>query len=116
MSNRHIDKRRAEDKSVPYPTDALVPADNVANQMAEQLYRDHGVKSIVPALEAGTMASATTPLMHTRYCIRRQLSACLKGPNASILPNELYLKTGNTKLKVICNCKLCEMTLTLPGK
>ena len=116
MSNRHIDKRRAEDKSVPYPTDALVPADNVANQMAEQLYRDHGVKSIVPALEAGTMASATTPLMHTRYCIRRQLGACLKGPNASILPNELYLKTGNTKLKVICNCKLCEMTLTLPGQ
>ena len=112
-ANRHIDKRRPEDKSVPYPADSLVPADNVANHLAEALYRDHGVKTIQPALEAGTVASSTTPLMHTRYCIRRQLGACLKGPNAATLPRDIYLKTGNTLLKINCDCKSCEMILTL---
>lgn len=109
---RPIDKRRKEDPSVPYPVQDLVPADNVANHLSEAVYRDHGVKSIVPALEAGTVATPSTPLMHTRYCIRRQLGACLQGPNASRLPRGLYLKTASTLLKVNCHCPTCEMTLT----
>ena len=109
---RPIDKRRKEDPSVPYPVQNLVPADNVANHLAEAVYRDHGVKSIIPALEAGTEATPSTPLMHTRYCIRRQLGACLQGPNASRLPRDLYLKTASTLLKVNCHCPTCEMTLT----
>ena len=109
---RPVDKRRKEDPSVPYPVQNLVPADNVANHLAEAVYRDHGVKSITPALEAGTEATPTTPLMHTRYCIRRQLGACLQGPNASRLPRDLYLKTASTLLKVNCHCPTCEMTLT----
>ena len=110
---RPIDKRRSEDLSVPCPITALEPADNVANRMAEQLYRDHGVTDIVRALETGTPATAATPLMHTRYCIRRQLGACLKYKNATTLPRDLYLRTGTTLLKVNCNCKTCEMRLTL---
>ncbi len=109
---RPIDRRRNEDPSVPYPVQALVPADNVANHLAEQLYRDHGVTDITPALEVGTPVSSSTPLMHTRYCLRRQLGACLKGNNANALPHDLYLKTGSTLLKVNCDCKACEMTLT----
>ena len=72
-----------------------------------------GVTDIVPALEAGSPVNHTTPLMHTRYCIRRQLGACLKGKNAGALPRDLYLKTGRTLLQVTCDCKACEMTLTL---
>ncbi len=111
---RPIDKRRPEDKAYPCPAAMLTPADNVANQLAEAVYRDHGVTDIIPALEAGTPATASTPLMHTRYCIRRQLGACLKGKNATRLPHDLYLKTGTTLVKVTCNCTTCEMTLTLP--
>ena len=110
---RQIDKRRPEDLAVPCPITALMPADNVANRLAEQLYRDHGVTDITPALEAGTPATASTPLMHTRYCIRRQLGACLKGKNATRLPRDLYLKTDTTLLKVTCDCTHCEMLLTL---
>lgn len=110
---RHEDKRRKEDKSFPCPVMALTPADNVANRLAEAVYRDHGVTSITPALEVGTPATSSTPLMHTRYCLRRQLGACLKDKNASNLPRDLYLKTGNTLLKVTCDCKRCEMLLTL---
>ena len=111
---RPIDMRRPEDKSALCHVTKLEPADNVANRLAEQLYRDHGVTDIVPALEAGTPASASTPLMHTRYCLRRQLGACLKGKNATALPRDLYLKTGTTLLKVTCDCKACEMTITHP--
>ena len=110
---RPVDRLRNEDKSAICPTKVLTPADNVANHLAEQLYRDHGVTVITPALEAGTPATTTTPLMHTRYCLRRQLGACFKGKNASTLPHDLFLKTGSTLLRVNCDCKACEMTLTL---
>ena len=109
---RPVDRRRKEDKAALSPATALTPADNVANRLAEQLYRDHGVTEIVPALEAGTSATASTPLMHTRYCIRRQLGACLKGKNTDRLPRDLYLKTGSTLLRVTCDCRACEMLLT----
>ncbi len=109
---RPIYKRRPEDKSAPCHVTSLEPADNVANRLAEQLYRDHGVTDIVPALEAGSPANASTPLMHTRYCLRRQLGACLKGKNATALPRDIYLRTGNTLLRVNCDCKTCEMTIT----
>ena len=112
---RPMDRRRIEDQSAPCPITKLEPADNVANLLAEQLYRDHGVTDIVRALEAGTPANASTPLMHTRYCIRRQLGACLKGKNANRLPRDLYLKTGTSLLKVTCDCKACEMRITLAG-
>ena len=112
LITRPVDKRRPEDKNASCPTTQLEPADNVANHLAEQLYRDHGVIDVVPALEAGATVTASTPLMHTRYCIRRQLGACLKGKNANVLPRDLFLKTGSTLLKVTCDCRRCEMTIT----
>lgn len=111
---RPADKRRAEEKAYRCPTTRLTPADNVANHLAEQVYRDHGITDITPALEAGAPVTPETPLMHTRYCIRRQLGACFHGKNAAALPRDLYLKTGSTLLKVSCDCHSCEMTLTLP--
>ena len=113
---RVIDKRRPEDKSAPCPVTRLEPADNVANRLAERLYRDHGVTDLQPALEVGTAITASTPLMHTRYCIRRQLGACLKGNNATALPRDLYLRTGSTLLSITCDCTRCEMLLTPPAK
>ena len=109
---RTVEKRRPEDKSFPCPVKKLAPADNVANSLANSLYRDHGVTDIIPAIE--TSFASTNLLMHTRYCIRRQLGACLKGKHADRLPRELYLKTGTTLLKVDCDCKACEMHIILP--
>ena len=112
---RPVDRRRHEDKGYRCPVTRLEPADNVANRLSEAVYRDHGVTHITPALEAGGQPTASTPLMHTRYCLRRQLGACLLGPNASRLPRDLYLKTASTLLRLTCNCHACEMTLTLPS-
>ena len=109
---RRMDVRLPEDKAYPCPTPSLAPADNVANEVARQLYLDHGVTEITTALEAGTPVTGDTPLMHTRYCLRRELGACLKGKNAKRLPPVLLLKSANTLLRVTCDCSRCEMTIT----
>jgi len=106
-------RRMPEQRDVACPTTVLSPADNVANRLAARLYRDHGVETIQPALETGQQPTSSTPLMHTRYCLRRQLGACLKGRNADKLPRDLYLRTGSTLLRVNCDCKQCEMVITL---
>ena len=103
-------RRRPEQPEASYPTDVLTSADNVANHLAEQLYHEHGVKDIEPSLETGGTAHA---VMHTRYCLRRELGACLKGPRAGALPRQLYLRYGTTRLRVQCHCDTCEMTLHL---
>ena len=113
LITRPVGKRISEDKAAPCPSKIILPADNVANRLAEGLYRDHGAIDITPALETGSPVSGSTPLMHTRYCLRRQLGCCLKGKNATRLPQGLYLKTGNTLLRVTCDCKSCEMYITL---
>ena len=58
---RPVDKRRPEDISAQCPVSALAPAENVANRLAEHLYRDHGVTDISPALEVGTPVNSSTP-------------------------------------------------------
>ena len=109
------DMRRAENKTTPYLSTALVSQDNVANRIAEQFYKEHGATSIEPAIEckAGN-AEKDTVVMTTRYCLRRELGACLKDKNCrSRLPQQLFLRNGKTLLKVNCNCSRCEMTITL---
>lgn len=102
--------RRPEDKTARYPSTALVSADNVVNQVAERFYREHGVHTIVPAVEAG---GEVTHAMHTRYCLRRELGACLRTPQGSRLPQELFLRSAGITMQVHCDCSHCEMHLEL---
>ncbi len=93
-------------------------ADNVANRLAEQFYRKHGAVEIEPAMEAwaGTAEAVNRTVMHTRYCIRRELGCCLKGKSRNKLPAKLLLRCGNTVMEVVCNCSVCEMQLVLRRK
>ena len=104
--------RKSEKANAAYPTTALVSSDNVANRLAEDFYRSHGVVSIEPAIEVKQPAPGEEqPVMHTRYCLRRQLGACLLTPSGSSLPRELYLRSGNIELRVECTCNDCGMKL-----
>lgn len=130
------DLRLAEDKSAKFPYQNLISADNVANHIAEDFYREHGVTSIEPSIERNNNETAIGhPVMHTRYCIRRELGACMKEKcdlarqsQASIkssksehliqkeskqLPSPLFLRNGKTLLRINCDCKQCEMTITI---
>lgn len=109
---RMVEARRPEDKSAPCFATTLTAADNVANRLARELYLDHGVTSIEPAMEVTDKAVETgTTLMHTRYCIRRQLGACRRVKGARSLPATLFLKSGDVTFKVECDCEKCEMRL-----
>ncbi len=105
--------RRAEDRGATFPTQNLVSADNVANRLASDFYRSHGVVAIEPAMEVKQPTPGEErPVMHTRYCLRRQLGACLLTPAGSKLPRDLYLRgTGSVVLRVECTCHDCGMKL-----
>lgn len=108
--------RRKENLDAAVPCSELGHADNVANELSATLYRDHGALSIVPAFEVseldGCDAMQGRPvLMHTRYCIRRELGACRMKPDAKKLPHKLFLRGSDVMLEVICDCAACEMRL-----
>lgn len=108
------DLRHSEDHSATFPYPELASADNVANHIAHQLYRDHGVKNIAPAIECDNAnLEKGTVVMTTRYCLRRELGACLKEKGSSSLPSTLLLRGGKHLLQVNCDCSRCEMTITL---
>lgn len=103
--------RKPEQKDAPIWRKELVSADNVANRVAEQVYREHGATSIEPALEVAKRVRPDQPLMHTRYCLRRELGACRLDKQARQLPDELWLVSGGQRLRVECDCKRCEMRI-----
>ena len=107
------DLRKQEDLTAVFPYHTLESSDNVANTLAEKVYRDHGVKTIEPAIEQGKLIK-NQAVMTTRYCLRRELGACLKDSKTrNNLPPTLMLRNGRTLLKVDCDCKLCEMRISI---
>ena len=86
--------------------------DNVANHLARELYENHGAEIVEPALEC-KMPNGSPVVMHTRYCIRRELGACKKQKGGKKLPEQLLLRNGEHILEVHCDCAKCEMQITL---
>lgn len=114
-----IDIRRREGAPTPYPTALLNFHDNVANHLADKFYRRHGVTDIQPAMEvAMPQRTDETVVMTSRYCLRRELGACLKTPEGKTLPGTLYLRPAGAAservrtMRVDCDCANCRMNLT----
>lgn len=115
MTTYPLDLRRPENPEAKFPCKRLDFRDNVANSLAESLYRDHGVAEIEPAMEVtGNKRGEKRRLMTTRHCILRELGMCLKGKgdgsgNKVNLP--LTLTGGDRRYDLKFNCKDCEMQL-----
>ena len=103
------DMRRVEQRDVPYISQSVLSADNVANALARKFYQDHGVTRIEPAVEV--QHRPTGVVMTTRYCLRRELGACRRESTGRRLPDKLYLRADGFTLEVKCDCKRCEMML-----
>ncbi len=105
--------RRNESRDSLYPDKHLTFADNVANPLAEQFYRDHGVEGDIPqAMEVSGAPRRGSTVMTCRHCILHELGRCLKhGDNLSPrLP--LTLACGDIRFNVLFDCDRCEMRLT----
>jgi len=110
--------RRPENREVRYPNAILSFADNVANPAAEQFYREHGVTDIEPAMEVGASAPKPgTRVMTTRHCVLRELGLCLRQADSQqdrrAINMPLTLSGAGRPLTIECDCKACEMQISL---
>ncbi len=106
--------RRAEDMSVQWSfAQPLTRHDNVANRFASQVYTDHGAVVGEKAAECEVPAENDPVVMTTRYCLRRELGACLREGGIKCLPEPLTLVSGSVKLRPEFDCANCRMRIHL---
>ncbi|MDE6485691.1 MAG: U32 family peptidase [Duncaniella sp.] len=103
--------RIKERYDIALPTERISFHDNVSNRLAREFYLSHGAKEITPALETEKNSRDGMHVMTTRYCIRRELGACLRSPAASKLPSDLYLESPGIRLKLCPDCSKCMMNI-----
>lgn len=103
--------RGKEKFDVPLPSETITMHDNVANRLAREFYLSHGAKVIAPAMEVTEKNRDESHVMTTRYCLRRELDACLLGPNPSRLPKDIYLQSPGIRLRLCTDCKNCMMNI-----
>jgi len=88
-------------------------AENVANKLALMLYKELGSELIVPAAETLAREDLGKPdftVMECRYCLRRELDACLRNPKSGRkLPSPLFIRTGVIRYRLDFNCSECMM-------
>lgn len=114
-ATRELEVRRREDKEAQVPYKQLTFHDNVANRRARKLYTDHGATQIAPAMEVDMPANtAEVHVMTTRFCLRREMGACLKTADADKLPKTLFLrpiKEGVRTMRLQFDCANCQMKI-----
>ena len=110
------DMRRKENPDTTWTAGrSLSRHDNVANSLAEQVYREHGVTGkIEPAAETTPRMEENPTVMTTRYCVRRELGACLRTPEGASLKGPLTLTAdiaGDRRLtlRLDFDCAACRM-------
>lgn len=108
ISNSPRPNRRAENPDARVPDPNLTYHDNVANRLAKQFYLDHGARQIEPAFEVKRPKGDAT-VMTTRYCLRRELGACLREKGVEKLPSPLFLRNNAASYRLDFDCKNCRM-------
>ncbi len=109
----HFDYRRKEMVDIkPFKDAPLDRHDNVANALARKFYTDHGIEVSEPAIEVKRPKADELRVMTTRYCLRRELGACLKTKDGRNLPSPLYLRTATgINYRLDFDCPNCSMHL-----
>ncbi len=116
ISTYHFRYRRPENHAAKLPTEIITMHSNVANRLAEKFYADHGATSIAPALETSPVMPGDIHVMTTRYCLRRELGACLKTKGAARYPSPMFLRSPGIDLRLDFDCRNCCMNIYLTDK
>lgn len=92
--------------------------DNVANHMASRFYARRGFMVAGRALEVlDRKPAGELRVMTTRYCLRRELGACLRTPDGAKLPAELWLQSpSGPRYRLNFDCARCRMEVIRPGE
>ena len=104
--------RLPEKKDALCPQSVLTVRDNVANRLAEEVYRSHGVTRIAFAAEVSKPVGESQ-VMATRYCLRRELGRCLLKPEGKAwCKGPMYLVSpSGVRMRVEFDCSRCGMNL-----
>ncbi|MCM1067180.1 MAG: U32 family peptidase [Muribaculaceae bacterium] len=95
---------------------ALTYHDNVANSLARRLYERAGAAVAESAIELQGRVQGEVTVMTTRYCIRRELGACLREKGASKLPTPLFLTNPSGTYRLDFDCARCGMKVVKCAK
>lgn len=94
--------------SHPFPIDNITYLGNVMNEKSRQFYIQHRSVVSQPAFEK--VEQTDVPLMFTRHCIKQALGFCPKEEGQEHPYKEpFYLIYNNTRLRLLFDCKNCEM-------
>ena len=114
--NYHREIRPMVPNSAPYPEKKLDYHANVFNKFARQFYARHGADVMEQAFEALPEATGRE-VMRTRYCLRRELDACLKSNDAGRrFKAPLQIMDGHHAYLLKFDCEACRMSLVFLGK
>lgn len=125
--------RRAENLDSTFPLKRLESSDNVANSLAFDFYKSHGVQEIKEAVEIQDRKTRIngkndTPVMVTRYCLRRELGFCKKHPERKYASQDIFtrrtvssedlsepltISSGPHTFSLKFDCRNCEMEVLL---
>lgn len=84
---------------------------NIANRLAEEFYKEEGLKNIRPAFE---LQKPQSPLiMQCRYCLRYEIGQCKKRSNPdTLLKDPLRIRLGDGRtFRLEFNCAHCMMNI-----
>lgn len=90
-------------------TPSLTYHDNVANSLARKFYLEHGATLAQAAIETAKLPAGEIRVMQTRYCIRRELGACLQTACGRKLPSPLFLRNKSGVYRLDFDCRRCGM-------
>jgi 23S rRNA 5-hydroxycytidine C2501 synthase len=109
-----LQKTRQPGTRQPGPLPFAASVEHLSNALSQSLCRRFAIPAPSRAPEFGGQLERYR-VMTTKYCLRRELDACLKNPEGSglIEPLQLVDPLDNTALKLVFDCKECEMQVCL---
>ena len=113
ISEYHREEYQIIKTDHPYPVTQLDFTYNVANKLAREFYKRHGVTEIEKAFEL-QWDPGKSRVMTTKYCVKYELGKCWrynKDTMGEKLVEPLTLKHGENEYKLKFNCKPCEMEI-----
>lgn len=103
----------------PFPEDRLSYMDHVLNEGARRFFEAHGVKEMAwaPEREAVIYERGETTVMINKYCLKYEMGYCPRfGSSTRKLASKApaWLVHQERRLRLVFDCKRCEMRLVLP--
>lgn len=85
---------------------------NIANSQAARLFKDYDFHRLKEATETASKLPSHPRVMECKYCLRKEIDACLKTPGGKVLQGPLELwRNGKKVYELQFDCSRCRMSV-----